>query len=840
MSIIQSIRQSVGLEPKAIKLSANDSNSNATPKTKRPINWKSKSVFQTRKDIKAWKKAKQMAQSAEFPNNSYLQTLYTDIADDGMLDSQMGNRIGQLMTMPFVLKNTKGDIDEEQTKALKESPFFRFLTLQGLHSVYYGYSLVQFLNDEKGNLTAELLPRTNTVPQTGTFYEDLNETKGIKYREMPEFGTWILEYNSGGIGLIDKVTPPVIFSRFATACWSELCEIYGIPPRVMKTNTTDQTQMARAEQMMKDMGSAAWFIIDEDEEFSFADNVNTKGEVYEGLIRTCDNRICLIISGSVIGQDTKNGNKGKEQVAEDILWYRIQDDMELITQQWNNINLPALVKHGIVKDGLKFNFQPAEDVEQLWKFASEAMKYYDLDVQWLKDKFGIEILDKKQAQQNQNADQKSALSFFLKASNQGAIQTCCGQAHTLSVNLSGKLNNEKLIEDFYKAKGSKTFDDNLFNFTAQNLTEAFSKGIKSGKISPFQRERGLGGEVDLSANIGITYGIDDPMALTAYEMNIFRFAGAKTIAESQLLNKAFRDSKSFEDFRIRASLIGKIYNEEWLRTEYNTALTTGETSATYHRLRNQLKLYPYWLYRTVGDDKVRDEHDKLDGLLLSAESPIWSKIYPPNGWNCRCFVLPRLKSEKGDADLEENEKIAIAYTHTDDFKKAEKSGWGINRAETQEVFTENQQYISKATEIDKLLSNLGPGDYTIKEPKVNIEISEYNDSLEDYWKANAQDDKLILFDYNKRPISTTKLDFTKAIDDSKLLAEINNIIENPDQVWLKSDKKGNPFNQFLYIKNYKDSNPIAFIAELKKGNLVIKSLLKIKDLALQWGLLIKN
>jgi len=97
---------------------------------------------------------------------------------------------------------------------------------------------------------------------------------------MPEYGAWILEFGQPGeLGLLNNCVPHVLMKRFAQSCWSELCEIYDIPPRVMKTNTHDRGMVTRAEKMMKDMGSAAWFIIDGSEEFEFAQGVSTNGDV---------------------------------------------------------------------------------------------------------------------------------------------------------------------------------------------------------------------------------------------------------------------------------------------------------------------------------------------------------------------------------------------------------------------------------------------------------------------------------------------------------------------------------------------------------------------------------
>lgn len=58
-----------------------------------------------------------------------------------------------------------------------------------------------------------------------------------------------------------------------------------------------------------------------------------------------------------------------------------------------------------------------------------------------------------------------------------------------------------------------------------------------------------------------------------------------------------------------------------------------------------LNLITGWQYVTVGDDRVREEHAELDGLIRPKDDPIWDTIYPPNGYNCRCQVLTLIDGE---------------------------------------------------------------------------------------------------------------------------------------------------------------------------------------------------
>lgn len=44
-------------------------------------------------------------------------------------------------------------------------------------------------------------------------------------------------------------------------------------------------------------------------------------------------------------------------------------------------------------------------------------------------------------------------------------------------------------------------------------------------------------------------------------------------------------------------------------------------------------------YMTMEDAKVRPAHRTLHGLVAPKTDKIWDSIYPPNGWNCRCWVV---------------------------------------------------------------------------------------------------------------------------------------------------------------------------------------------------------
>lgn len=369
----------------------------AAPKRKETWNDKIvlKSVSQTRRDIATWKSALARAQAVTNPRRSQLQQLYDDIMLDALLTSQVENRKKQVMGATINLKDASGNIDQERTAALRAAPWLPDLLSAQLDSIYRGTTLVEFYNQGDA-LKLRVINRRNVEPRDGLVLIDENDTSGIRYREAKEYGWWVLEFgNPDDLGLLNKAVPHVLFKRFAQSCWSELCEIYGIPPRYIKTNTQDPVMLSRAEQMMRDMGAAAWFVIDDTEELAFANGTTTNGDVYRNLIQLCNNETSLLISGAVIGQDTVNGNRSKEEESAKALYRLVEADKLTVEGQWASMVMPALVKLGLLPAGLTFGFEPTEDLTALWAMTKETFQYFEVDPEWIKSKFGIEVLNSK-------------------------------------------------------------------------------------------------------------------------------------------------------------------------------------------------------------------------------------------------------------------------------------------------------------------------------------------------------------------------------------------------------------------------------------------------------------
>lgn len=369
-----------------------------------------KAMARTKADVLTWKNAIAMASNIESPKTFPYYNLLEDMMLDAHTTSQIQNRKLKTVSSNFTIKNHTGETHQELTDRLQKSVWFNEIISYILDSIFFGYTLIEFNRTETDpkKVKIDLIPRQNVLPKKGIILNDYQDDKGIDYLNAPEYGSWLIDFGTtGDLGLINKAIPHILFSRFAQSCWSELCEIYGIPPRVMKTNTRDSGALRRAEKMMTDMGAAAWFIIDETEKLEWTTTgTPATGEVYNGLIKLCRDNISLLISGAIIGQDTQYGSRSKEQSSQDILQNLIDADQTLVEQYMNSKVLPALFKIGILPiDNLLFEYDKVEDLSELWTRTKEILPYKEVPNEWIKEKFGIEVQDRKNhPQQNLSAD----------------------------------------------------------------------------------------------------------------------------------------------------------------------------------------------------------------------------------------------------------------------------------------------------------------------------------------------------------------------------------------------------------------------------------------------------
>jgi len=78
-----------------------------------------------------------------------------------------------------------------------------------------------------------------------------------------------------------------------------------------------------------------------------------------------------------------------------------------------------------------------------------------------------------------------------------------------------------------------------------------------------------------------------------------------------------------------------------LEAIYRTQVQAAYSAGRWNKLESPEVQEILWgfEYATAGDDRVRPDHARMDGVKRPKNDPIWNVWTPPNGWNCRCLLL---------------------------------------------------------------------------------------------------------------------------------------------------------------------------------------------------------
>ncbi|MDD7438589.1 MAG: phage minor head protein [Bacteroidales bacterium] len=136
------------------------------------------------------------------------------------------------------------------------------------------------------------------------------------------------------------------------------------------------------------------------------------------------------------------------------------------------------------------------------------------------------------------------------------------------------------------------------------------------------------------------FGTPDQEFLNEFKYNTGVFAAFKAHAEQKLLVSLLLDEegnlRSFSQFRKAVKGVNVQWNEQWLRTEYNTAVRSARAAANYRDALRSKDMYPNLEYlESIARDK-REEHLSLVGTILPIDDPFWEVWLPPSEWNCEC------------------------------------------------------------------------------------------------------------------------------------------------------------------------------------------------------------
>ena len=826
-------------------------------------------VNRTQQDIPNWRRAIQNAE-ARTPRRSLLYDLYADVVQDGHVIAVIGKRVDAVTSANWQFVNKKGEAIEEINELIDSIGFDEILE-EIINAKFWGYSILEpsfFKNkSEKWDVSAGLLPRLNYRPETGIVAFDYTSDDGVNIREGIYAKTVMEVGKVNDLGLLAGASQYAVLKRGGLGDYAMYVQVFGRPIIDATWDGFDESQRVKLQAAL-DIGAGGVIIRPDGTTINILESKGTNTTIHPDFLKFLNGELSKALLGTTeTTESSDSSGYAQSKTHGDQDNNKHESDINYARKVLNSRFIKILESHGFNTEGGSFIIQ-GEETKQTTSESFEMHKAMakelglPIDDDFWYETYGVpkpknyaqmkkageaettELLPAKEKTAKTKAKNEKGTDVvekevklagwltkkFLKLFHTAPTETIgasCGHHHiNLSFDASG-FDEAAFLQRAYDQKGEMVFDFGLFQHTAQTLLSGFKQGWDDNSIN-------------LAYAPGFTYNAPDPAMLASFEQNIFRFSGAKNLAEAQLLNELFRKSTSFSEFyNLAKAQIGQ-FNKEWLLTEYNTAIHVGAAASTYHRLMSKIDTFPYWKYVTAGDEHVRYTHELLNGMVLRANDPRWSKLFPPNDWNCRCYIVPMMENEVNETLLRLSETKADVFLESEAFTKAQSQGWGVNRGEVGEIFTANQQYVNKFPgEASKLLNQLGASDFNLpNDVDARIAATDVLPPFNGKTGAFFKDLEIVgtnpvLRDYKNRPLEVD----SKTAENTQLLNAMKAAIAKPDEVWLN----GQQLDQLVFVKYYKDQTLVTTASVTNNQSRLLKWMIIEDSLELfRKGLLIQS
>jgi len=353
-------------------------------------------LYRSRQDIATWRAAVTAAESIYNPQRYMLYKCYNDMVLDAHLTAAINQRKSLTLSKEFEVE-LNDEESEEYEYIVKQKWFYDFVNY-ALDSKFYGYSLIQFDSVIDNVFKAvELVPREYVKPEFHIVTNNYSVNYGTDYLENP-YRNWCIGVGEPrDLGLIMKAAPLVIWKKNAMGAWSEFAEVFGTPLRIGKTNVRDEETRANMENMLKNMGVAAYGVFDTDDLIELIEsNRSDAHQVYNEMISRCNSEISKLILGQTSTLDEKSF-VGSAEVHERILNNIGFQDEIFIENVINAQLVPMMQRLGLLPDGIKICVKSEENMtlEQQSKIDIELLKSgkYKFTPEYLKEKYGSDVIE---------------------------------------------------------------------------------------------------------------------------------------------------------------------------------------------------------------------------------------------------------------------------------------------------------------------------------------------------------------------------------------------------------------------------------------------------------------
>lgn len=320
-----------------------------------------------------------------------------------------------------------------------------------------------------------------------------------------------------------------------------------------------------------------------------------------------------------------------------------------------------------------------------------------------------------------------------------------------------------------------------------------------------------------------------------------------------LLVKALSEGQAFQDFR--KNILAMMEKTGWYGREdktkddkayinwrikiiFNTNMRTAHAAARYRKQLQAADLRPIWVYKSklTGNNR-RQEHIVLHNKAFRYDDPFWNSYYPPNGWECKCFVDTRSE------DRAKREKLPVLASDEEgnppqiigvDWKQFADQTWKYNvgrealapnfkkytnipKNAIKQVYANYHQNMNETrlteSEFKTIIKRTNEADYKTLNIMYQVGNLESRRFLA-LQKAGVQDSKIMATDYDLWHGTGDKN--TKQKIPETLFDMVYQLLQEPECIFLeKTPGKSTQEKVFHFVKDTKDGKKIKIIVHVR-------------------------
>ncbi|MDD4217463.1 MAG: DUF935 family protein [Bacteroidales bacterium] len=636
------------------------------------------------KDIGSLKSAILRAESITLPNRHLLYDLYHDVKSiDGHLSGIIRKRIDAVLNKNLKFVNK----DKQQIDALEpliESNKFNKLIELIIETKLWGCSGVEFIIGEKFDWVE--VPRKHIRPEASVISKSQYSNTGIPIDDLPF--VWVMGEKKD-LGQLLQCSMYALYKRNGFGDYAQYVEIFGQPVRIIKYDANDTATKNELDKVLAESGSSLAMKIPRQADFEMLDGKasNANGDLQTKLISVCNSEMSIAILGNT-ETTTSSSSSGYAQSKEHSKQQLeiTKSDLRYVQNMLNSDFFIQMLKwYGYPVEGGRFEYEMELDLDSL-KTKLEiddrvSAKVPVADDYWYAT-YGIPKPDnynelKAEQKIKLEADAKARAEILAQA-NQPPEPKPEPKPKEKDIKLKNKNKLADLLDlffldtislnDYYaKTCGCSTHLCDLADSSVWNsIYESIARDLLADKLAHGQIHPDLYNQTANSLLVAVDAGLggtsfnydDSRNILKSYlTRNIYQFSAAKSLTEqlefrNMMYDKKTKELLSYNEFLKRVKAKGKLFNENYLETEYTTAKQSAIMAHKWDSIDAE-----YLEFSTIGDGQVRASHQKLDGMTYPKNHQIWNKLYPPIEWNCRCTVIPGIASKYKESNAQADEKV---------------------------------------------------------------------------------------------------------------------------------------------------------------------------------------